>query len=174
MAYARHVLNEFGKELDLFRGEEEDFRSKVLNPILQRQLHGLSDAYAPPIASQISTSGKEVTIADATMFYLSIDPLDPSCIPTYRRNLIYIREATWHLACLLKKIAYLDREEYNWVLEVNETVLYAIRKRPDGETSFPPFSAAEVEAMVVLGIQDWFAEELEEVVRTGFSSNLML
>ena len=40
--------------------------------------------------------------------------------------------------------------------------------------SFPPFSAAEVEAMVVLGIQDWFSEELEEVVRTGFSSNLML
>ena len=57
MAYARHVLNEFGKELDLFRGEEEDFWSKVLNLILQRQLHGLSDTYAPPIASQISTSG---------------------------------------------------------------------------------------------------------------------
>ena len=69
MAYARHVLNEFGKELNLFRGKEEDFRSKV-NPILQCQLHGLSDPYAPPIASQISTSGKEVTIVDATMFYL--------------------------------------------------------------------------------------------------------
>ena len=38
MAYTCHVLNKFGKELEYFRGGEGEFQSKVLTPILQRQL----------------------------------------------------------------------------------------------------------------------------------------
>ena len=47
--YAEKVLDEFGLELTRFCGAENDFHSKVLTPILQRQLNGIPDPQGPAI-----------------------------------------------------------------------------------------------------------------------------
>ena len=78
------------------------WQSKVLTPILQRQLQGVSDAYTPSIDAGVgpdendddnnnSVEG-ELTIAAVTKFYLATDPVHPDCIPFYVRNLVYNRE----------------------------------------------------------------------------------
>ena len=88
--YAQQVLDYVGKELRSVKGNAvEGFRSKVLNPILQCYLQGVPDSYAPSICAAISDE-EEVTIADATLFYLAWDPVDPTFIPHYRRNLLCI------------------------------------------------------------------------------------
>ena len=46
-AYAREVLDAFGREIRRYKGEGIHFHSTVLNPILQRYRQGVPDAYAP-------------------------------------------------------------------------------------------------------------------------------
>ena len=170
MAYARRVLKEFGAELDRYKGNAEGFRSAVLTPILQRQLRGLPDSYSPVIAIYMCSDLHDVTIADATEFYLSIDPLDPACIPSYRRNLIYIREMLWHLVVRTSRAEWKSREDYNWILKNHDLALESLEPGVGEDGSFPVFSAWEVDMIVAHSLQDWFAEELSEVVRTGIWS----
>jgi hypothetical protein len=60
------------------------FRSKVLNPLLQRQLRGIADHDLDAIRSSAGTS-----IEDIKSFYLEKDPLDPNLSTTYLRNILY-------------------------------------------------------------------------------------
>ena len=110
--YAADVLQHLGKELKMCKYDGASFRSKVLNPILQRYLKGIHDAYAPVVQEAVAQASAEVenflnikkgnaeddkvTILGATVFYLSEDPLDTKNIPYYRRNLVYLPEARWH------------------------------------------------------------------------------
>lgn len=165
MAYARHVLNEFGKELEYFRGGEGEFRSKVLTPILQRQLRGVPDCHTPDIDHYISESGEEVTIGEATRFYLLIDPLDPVCIPTYRRNLIYIREARWHLAILAKVCDWVSREQYNSTIDNDDYIICGLEAGEGGSGGIPPFNANEVAVIFAEELDGFFRNELNAVVR---------
>ena len=128
-AYARFVLEAFGKELDAYKGSAASFRSKVFTPILQRQLQGIPDAYAPTLTRKISLARPcgPVTIHDATAFYLGIDPLNPLCIGGFRRNLIYIREARWHLAVRLGNINVESKDHFEWYLDNHEVVLKALK-----------------------------------------------
>jgi len=88
------MLEAFGQELESFKGPEKDFRSGAFTPVLQRQLHGIPDDYTSPLREYMAAGPEDdVSIANATHFYLGVDPLNPDCIPTYHRNLIYIRES---------------------------------------------------------------------------------
>ena len=82
--YATEVLDAFAMELYSIRSPTPDFRSKVLTPILQRQLQGLPDFYYPPIVTAIASNKKTVTLSDATTWYLQEDPTLPEWIPSYR------------------------------------------------------------------------------------------
>ena len=73
------------------------FRSKALNPLLQRQLRGISDHEGHVVKAEVGS-----TLNDAANFYLSEDPLDPVHINTVARNLLYI----WHVRLALM---YIDR-----------------------------------------------------------------
>lgn len=166
MAYARRVLNAFGKELEAYRGDESRFRSRVLTPILQRQLRGLPDCYTPIIHSYISQTDGKVTIADATRFYLGVDPIDTSCIISYRRNLIYNREAKWHLMVLTGKTFPGDRETYNRTLRDHDEVLNEMRTR-GGDESYLTLSPTETRVLINDRLLHVLDEELGEVVRTA-------
>lgn len=123
MLYAARVLDKFAEELMPFSEEEPgaDWRSAILTPILQRQMAGVSDAYSWATNAGIAHLGEDdddddpekeeftddtgdeddrvrPTILQATRAYLTIDPLDPQHIPSYRRNLLYVREMRWHLS----------------------------------------------------------------------------
>jgi hypothetical protein len=95
-SYAMETLDAFAKELSSTRSITAAFRSKILTPILQRQLQGIPDHYTPAVSGVIASDHETVTIGDATNFYLNEDPTHPQCIPGYRRNLIYIPEMMWH------------------------------------------------------------------------------
>lgn len=177
-SYARQVLDSLGYELDVFGKPGVDWRSKVLNPIIQRQFNGVSDVYSPSIHAAISGYSIEdsegddtqVTISDATAFYLGSDPLDLSNVPTCRRNIVYIREMRWHLSILLGKFQIEDRTHYNATLS-NQDYLTANLDVDDSSGEIPPFCLAEVLVIYFEHIEDFFKEELQQVVSITFITN---
>ena len=82
--YTQMVLDHLGKELDFYRGPLVRFCSKVLTPILQRQLKGVPNVYAPSIWRAIALQNDMPTISQVTKFYLGNNPLSPGCIPSVR------------------------------------------------------------------------------------------
>ena len=162
--YAGKMLDEFTREVMQYKGDDKDFRSIVLTPVLQRQLRGIPDCYYPLIAHTLTESRTEhiPTIGDATTFYLGVDPIDPACIATHRRNLVYIREARWHIACRMGLANVNSIATFDWFLENHDTVMENISPRVPNE--FPKFNQTEVEALYIEGLHPLFKTELNRVV----------
>jgi len=165
------MLEAFGRELEYYRGPAASFRSYVLTPVLQRQLRGLPDVYTKPLRDYMATKPDgRVTIADATRFYLGIDPLDARCIPSYRRNLIYVRDARWHLAIVLGQATLNSVQLFEETLVIQDIIMVALKPPPADDTgkgrgSIPKFNITEVVSIVSEGLQDYFEAELKLVVR---------
>jgi len=163
--YAEAMLDQFGWELDTFQGTAADFRSKVLTPVLQRQLKGVSDAYAPSIRYAIAPPTGKPTISEVTTFYLGNDPLDPRYIPSYWRNLVYIREARWHLGILMGKISMESREDFNLSLSTHDIIMETLAQlRLPVSRGVPLFNEVEVAAIVHENLETFFERELSRVV----------
>lgn len=173
--YALEILNLFGQEYTWYKRVRQPpplavFRSKVLTPILQRHLKGVHDGYTPKVRSTINPGKDEPTIEDATRFYLQTDPTDPKWIPLYRRNLLYIPEARWHLAILRKvplsgdsSIPHFDKVRAN-----DEAIMESLAAEGHKEfddNGIPLLSLVEVRAIFDENLELWFAEELQKVVR---------
>jgi hypothetical protein len=165
-AYVGQMLDMFAVELDRYKGDPHDFRSATLTPVLQRQLRGVPDAYSPTIKYSIPSSGPDgaITIADATVFYLAADPLHPRCIPSYRRNLIYIREARWHLAVLTGRVKVDSKQSFDMYLDNHDTIMAGLG--PPSSGGIPVLAPLEVEIILTEGHQEFFAHELNRVVCT--------
>jgi len=163
--YAQMMLDQFGFELDAWRGKEENFRSKVYTPVLQRQLKGVHDAYAPSIRRAIAQSTEAPTIAQVTTFYLGNDPLNPKAIPIFRRNLVYIREARWHLAIIMEKIDITSSDDFEMFLFHHDMIHRQLkgvpRPRSKGPPPFLPFEAA---AIIKEELEGYFANEMAATV----------
>jgi hypothetical protein len=163
-SYARGMVNAFGKELEDFKGNKEDFRSKVFTPVLQRQLRGIPDSYALAIRAYLSDDD-DITIADATKLYLHMDPLHPRCFPSYRRNLVYIREARWHLACLAGQAKLDSVRHFNWFLDHYDVVMGQLADVDDSDRPrIPRLTQTEAEVIVSEGLQEYFEGDLVAVV----------
>ena len=174
--YARKTLYAFIKELkELGEGDapSANFRSKVLTPILQRQLQGVPDSYTPTVRTSISAEADgEPTITDVTKFYLNDDPVDPGFIPTYRRSLLHISEARWHLS-IVAGVAEMAptpdaKHHYAKVRRNHDAIMAAISAEGfDGfdELGVPLLKSVEVKAIFDEGLQDFFEDELKHVVR---------
>jgi hypothetical protein len=194
MTYAERVLDSFSREVKKYRGEPVEFRSKVLNPILQRQMVGIEDNYSPSVREAVSDDDGMPTIACATKFYLSSDPTDPELIPMFRRNLVTVPEARWHLGTVVGSIAtdsaedsasvrknheWLMRDENNLPEDVgddesdaasNEDFDFEVSISPD---DVPDFTLAELTVLVLEHLEDFFEDELEGQV-CGFWFNISL
>lgn len=79
-AFAAEVMGKFSQ-----RKSDPRFRSAVLNPILQRQLHGVNDSEATSVQQQVGD-----TVEQAVEFYLLIDPLDPAYTLHVMHNILYV------------------------------------------------------------------------------------
>ena len=165
-SYAMEVLDAFGAELSSVRIVTADFRSKVLTPILQRQLRGVPDYYTPGVSNAVASDGETVTICDATNFYLHDDPTHPRCIPSYRRNLIYIPETRWHLGYVLGKIKLGSGPQYDRIRTHQDDLMEALgeEESDDDDSDVPGFIGAEVTILVEEGLDDYFAQELVDSV----------
>lgn len=165
LTYAERVLDALGDELTRYKGEPGSFRSGVLTPILQRQLRGVPDTYAPSIRRAISPFAPLPTIGQVTTFYLGNDPLDPRCIPSYRRNLVYIREAMWHLGILMGVVKVDSKEDFENSLAVNDIVMEMLRTtaRPPSQ-GIPPLAEVEIVVILSAGLEGFFKRELDRMV----------
>jgi len=195
--YADQVTDQLGDEIyqrvDLCRPgpAASNWRSKVLTPILQRQIAGVPDGYLPALhagvldpeedksdLSQDENSSRNMTIAEATTFYLNTDPADPAVIPEYRRNIIYTREARWYLSVLLRQISLDDAEAYNHTLWTQEQLAdpgEPDERPPEEERSpspggdsdeIPKVEDAEWYILLEEGIADFFQDEIAAAVCT--------
>ena len=118
--YARRVLDAFAKELlennaqpPEGRIPPESFRSKVLTPILQRQLHAVHDAYLPSVRAAMTRTGEaSLTISRVTEIYMGRDPTLAYLAPLYRCHLLYVPEPRWYLGVLINPALLGDPEFY--------------------------------------------------------------
>lgn len=179
-----------GKGLGSGSATASRWRSKVLTPIVQRQIAGVSDAYRPSLEHAVRdqtldlSKNPQMTIAEATDFYLSMDPTDPQWITTYRRNLIYSRELRWYLAVLMKEqtgVEVGDAHYYKKTIEHHDylldesKILDSPTSSEGGEKEInddlqddedpPLFTDMEVYVIISEGIEFFFEEELEGQVR---------
>jgi hypothetical protein len=188
--YAQRVLDDFWKEIKKYDGPPAKFRSKVLSPILQRHLFGIEDNYAPAVRHSINGGPGNPTIAQVTKLYLGDDPADPEWIPTYRRNMLFIPEARWHLGIIQRKYRlgdtlpymairshqdYLDqciRQENEQKGHQEDEAMDDVESSENGSddetpTAPPPLKEAEVQMIVYERLEDFFTVELAQVVGVG-------
>ena len=169
-SYARQVLDEvakeFKREFKEWKNNPAGIRFQTLNPILQRYLQGIPDAYTPSVRRAIS-GGDEPTIRDVTKFYLSRDPTDPDAVSLYRRNLLYIPESRWFLAVLSGKVKVADIDHFDKVRVNHDNIMEALAE-DDGTTTAEGeesnISEVEVRAIFDEGLEDFFEDQLKRVV----------
>lgn len=113
MTYAQQVIDTFADELFSRRHVEGGlkWRSRVLNPILQRQLQGMGHESLLS-AHFIGLEGKELNEA-IDEFYLHRDPLQPSQQNTLRWGVIYATDARWSLTVSTNPQMIGDECHYN-------------------------------------------------------------
>ena len=178
--YARQILDKFAEEMIKKAAQHPakqipptSFRSHILTPILQRQLRAVHDAYKPSVHTAMIRKGESsLTVSRTTEIYLHQDPA-LSCLTTrYRHHLLYIPEPQWHLAIVINPGRLDDANFYNMVREHHEQILMEIREETGKETGdtvrdahgMPVLRRAEVRAIVLEGLEDFFAQELSAVV----------
>ena len=172
--YAREILDGFGDELKELKHSNlppADFRSWVLTPILQRQLNGIYNGYGPSVHVGIARKGKELSILDVTRFYLQDDPTDPIFIQTYRRNLLYLPNPRWHLGVVMGKeygSSQAAIDHYKKVMDNHYAIMLDLEmeghKRYDNN-NIPLLSYVKIKCIIDEGLEDFFKEELQNVVR---------
>jgi hypothetical protein len=172
--YARQVLDFFGQELLRLKGYSPaamvNFRSKVLTPILMRQLRGTDDAYAPFVHKAVQRKHQQLTIKAATEYYFGLDPVDPMWIPTYRRNLLYLPVARWYLGFLMHnpKGKETAPQYYKRILEDHDHILEALKVtgyRGNDKNRIPLLTKVEVLSVAEEGLSLFFKDELASLVR---------
>lgn len=187
-SYAHRVLNEFGRELS---GEAqladpgpkaESWRSKVLTPIVQRQLWGVPDCYGPSVDAGVLAlargsglggeadkyEGQKVTISHATRFYLGYNIGREYLYPVFRRNILYLRETRWFTAIVFQTASVSDVGFYDLTLKNQDKLM---GPRPDismgckhSVPELPPFSPTEIEVIESEGLGDLYMYDLEYLV----------
>ena len=171
-SYAQGVLNHLGLELEKESQLESPgvyasaWRSKTLTPILQRNLQGIPDSYAPSVHAGVLDPNedandeesedldREMTISNATRFYLSQDPTIHTEL--YLRNSIYLPEARWHMAVATGKIAITDPKSYNQIQENQDLLANPDDIVPGADVpgSMLPFTTMELVVLMMEGISD--------------------
>ena len=178
--YARQVLDNVAEEMirnAAMPPEKQisptSFRSHTLTPILQRQLRAVHDAYTPSVHTAMIRKGEaSLTIFRATEIYLHEDPARSYLTPRYRRHLLYVPEPRWHLGIVINPGRLEDTSFYNAVREHHEEILMAVRQEIGDKPEYtvcdahgmPVLRRAEVRAIILEGLEDFFAQELSAVV----------
>ena len=169
-SYAVQVMNAFGDELTEQRQLVNNgphaaaWQSKVLTPILQRQLNGISDVYAPALRAGVSPEGpngsqgdddgndkEPMTISEATHYYLGDDPLHPKFLKIYLRNLVFMQEMRWHLVMLAQEHTAGDENFFDQTVTDQDYVLEEPNKIGQAINHLSPRECA---VLAVEGIYD--------------------
>ena len=164
--YAQRVLDAFWKEIKEYDDEPEMFRSKVLTPILQRQLWGVQENYSPMVRAGVRNGEGNPTIKDATKFYLKDDPTDPEWIPSYRRNLLHIPEARWHLGLIMGVSKLGCPEAYNTVRHNQDLLDAKVDDSNVDNERVPLLKVLDLQVIISEHLETFFHQEMDLVVCT--------
>ena len=126
------------------------WRSKVLSPLALRLLFGIQDAYLPAIASGVinpkyddpdasddENLTREVTIIEATEFYLSRDMCHSAWLQLFRHSIIYSREMRWFLlVCMYNKKTpgtFHNLRLFNTTIATQQAFMQALKAEGGGD-----------------------------------------
>lgn len=119
-AYAQKLIDALAAELITRgpKGENLRWRSRVLNPLLQRQLHGYIDHESMMLSSHFRGNHAKHISEAVGEFYLARDPLCPAEQISLRWGVIYVTNARWSLAVsenpeLLTDLDHYERSREN-------------------------------------------------------------
>ena len=133
--YLLKILDLFAQDLTRIPpGNESSWRSRSLNPLLQRQLHGLSDHEAKMTQLGVGKSRDE-----AVKFYLGVDPLHPRNIHQLMREILYVSPVRLGLGFLSRRA---DDQEYANTEDNTDTLFEDRRQISDkeyGESKLLPY-----------------------------------
>ena len=164
-SYAERMLEELGKEIWSAKVMGKGFRSMVLNPVMQRHRFGVPADYTR-IVTRVVSGLREPNIQDATVFYLGHDPVDPVIINSYRRNILYIPEAQWHLCVVLQVFALSNPQTFHDVHTNTDSILLDRYNNPPGLAKrdpygVPAYTATEANVIPHEGLDEFFRDELD-------------
>ena len=165
--YAKRLLDLFAIEVERYKGDAPKFFSKVLTPLLIRQLKGVDDSSSHVVRAMVSNGKPPATVAQAIEFYLNTDPTDPRHIPHYRRRLINLPIAHWHLATVLGHAALGDGDSYIRFHDDHDQIMRSLKEKgygKSGPSGIPLLNIDEVAAVVAEGLAPFFKPELDLVV----------
>jgi hypothetical protein len=172
--YANRVLDLFAKEVESLPGEAVTFYPKTLTPILVRQLRGVHDDISRTIRAVVARGSEEVTIQQATEFYLTMDPANPTYIRLYRRQLLNLPIVRWHLATILGIIHPNHKEHYDRFYTDHALIMHSLDVEDPypnlDEDGYPLLNRVEVGALVAEGLEEYFELELAFVVCVTFGA----
>ena len=166
MSYAEYIIDEFVAELEGDSGPKEDaaasWRSRVLNPILQRQFHGLLDHEGPMMAENF-TEFKGTRLAKAVEeFYLKNDPLDPELQPALRRGILYTTEYRWFLGITGDLVT--DVDHYESCRITTKRLLAALADTDEEASVQEGLQLFELMAIVGENLEGYYMEDIELAV----------
>jgi len=121
-AYAEQIIDKFVGELPGPSRFPSRWRSAVLNPILQRQLHGFGDNDPSRLKTHFNTLPQPAQ----TSFYLEYDPLHPSMLPRLQKGIMHVTVARWHLGLIDR--TYLSEDWYRSCEEATGELIFIYQK----------------------------------------------
>ena len=165
--YANRVLDLFGDEIKSFSGDPSAFFSAVLSPILIRQFMGVHDDLSETVRAVVAKGEESATADDVVEFYLKADPTDPSYIPFYRRQLLNMPIARWHLAVVLGLIRMAHTRHYHRFYNDHVLIMESLTyDELDPETNIPLLNKTDMAAIAAERLEGFFRQELGLVVCT--------
>ena len=168
MTYARCIIDKFIVELQAKRGLDDhgwSWRSKVLNPILQRQMNGYPDHHAPMLAVHFAGLEGSELMEKVNKFYLSRDPLEGSEQPHLRLGILYVTEARWFLSVTPAEVDSI--EHYQRCEERTLKLLEKLGKEGDQEDGQEGLRESELSVIVAEGLEDYYKKDAEGAVSSA-------
>ena len=174
--YANRMLDLFGEEIEsLADSDPVTFYSKVLTPILVRQLRGVHDDISRTICAVVAQGSKSASIQEAAQFYLTMDPSNPIYIRLYRRQSLNLPIVRWHLATVLGVINKNHKGHYDRFYTDHALIMDSLNVsgayQDKDEEGYPLLNRVEAGALVAEGLDEYFEMELGFVVRTALPSS---
>ena len=155
--YLMKVMDLFVEELaKVSPASPTRFRSRVLNPILQRQLRGVLDEETDAVKCEVGSTQQA-----AAIFYLKMDPLDPRYISQNLRQLLYL----WPVRLSLSFTSTACTEE-GWTAALRNTTALAEHRSlvPDVQWERQILSPYERDLIELEGLQCYYRDLMDAPV----------
>jgi hypothetical protein len=158
--YLMKVIDQFVLELPrISSAAPERFRSRVLNPILQRQLAGLPDHEPKSIRDHVGRTHK-----DSAKFYLVNDALDPRFRMELLRNLLYIWSVRLALG-FLNNPGQCTEDAFETVISNTEALVQGRLAVEDDEWDNEIISDYKITVFTAENLRSYYEDVISSAVR---------